>query len=100
MGETIHRNFQQSSAAEAAQSELLAAGFRPAAVKLNAHQVDPASVSPGSVFVDNVIDNLTPGGVAVAPAAGPASLLSVDTDDDEQQAQAAAIMARHGAMEA
>lgn len=101
MGQTIHRNFKQASDAQAAQNELLAAGFRPAAVKLNSHQIDPATLSSSANFVENVIDEMTPGGApATSATAKPASLLSVDTDDDDQQARAAAIMARHGATDA
>lgn len=101
MAETIHRNFPRQADAEAARSALLAAGFPAAAISLNSHHVDPATVSSTTKAVSNVIDALTPG-AAVVPSAttGPAALLSVDTDDDEQQARASAIMHGFSASEA
>lgn len=99
MADTIHRNFKQTSDAESAQSALLAAGFRSSAVKLNSHAATAADAATSAV--ENVIDALTPrGGPSVPAGPKPAALLSVDTDDDSQRAQAESIMAGYGGVEA
>lgn len=99
MGQTIHRNFKQVGDAESARSALLAAGFSASAVQLNAHTARPGDASTNAV--SNVLDSLTPKNTSAATAAlHPACLLSVDTDDQDQLAQAETIMAGYGATEA
>ena len=102
MTNTIHHNFIQDSDAEGAKNALLAAGFRSAAVKVNSHAARPADAATSAV--GNVLDALTPGGSGTVGSstagAKPAALISVDTDDDDQRAQAEAILARFGGTQA
>lgn len=100
MTRTIHRNFAQLADAESARSALLAGGFPQASVKLSKHAALAPNVATSTV--GNLLDALTPGGPAAAAAARQRSgaMLTVDVYDDDERAQADAIMGHYGASEA
>lgn len=100
MTRTIHRNFDQVTDAESARSALLAKGFPPASVKLTKHT--PLAPDLATSTVGNILDSLTPGGPAAAAQARAraGAMLTVDIYDEDEGANADAIMSGFGARSA
>ena len=100
MTRTIHRNFDQVTDAESARSALLAKGFPPASVKLTKHTPLPPDLATSTV--GNILDSLTPGGPAAAAQARAraGAMLTVDIYDEDEGANADAIMSGFGARSA
>ena len=97
MTRTIHRNFTEVTDAESARTALLAKGFPPASVTLTRHK--PLPQNGATSTVSHLLDNLTPGGPDAAEHARErnGAMLTIDIYEDEQQAQADAIIATFGA---
>lgn len=97
MSSTIHRNFPTVADAQGARQALLAAGFPASGIALNEHKAPPSDVATSTV--ENIVDALTPGGAAAAAKARQrgGALLSIDIDDDDQRAQADAVVGSYGA---
>lgn len=100
MTRTIHRNFDQVTDAESARSALLAKGFPSASVKLTKHTPLPPDLATSTV--GNILDSLTPGGPAAAAHAREraGAMLTVDIYDEDEGANADAIMNGFGARSA